>query len=62
MKFFFATIWIPYFQMWYNPKKRLITMSVDDFMSYVRDWDNLSDRQKAIQKSIWDFHFKKEGE
>ena len=60
MKFFFATIWIPYFQMWYNPKKRQITIPVDYFMNYVEDWDRLSDRQKAIQKAIWNFHFKRE--
>lgn len=52
MKFFFATIWIPYFQMWYNPKKRQITMPVDYFMNYIEDWDRLNDRQKAIQKDI----------
>lgn len=60
MKFFFATIWIPYLQMWYNPKKRQITMSIDDFMNYIEDWDCLSDKQKTIQKDIWKFHFKKE--
>ena len=60
MKFFFATIWIPYLKMWYNPKKRLITMSIDDFMNYIEDWDYLNDNQKAIQKAIWKFHFKRE--
>ncbi len=52
MRFFFTTIWIPYLQMWYNPKKRLIVMSVDDFMNYIKDWDCLDDNQKKIQKNI----------
>ena len=61
MRFFFTTIWIPYLRMWYNPKKHLIVMSVDDFMSYVKDWDYLDNNQKENQRKIWKHFFKKGG-
>lgn len=59
MRFFFTTIWIPYLKMWYNPKKRLIVMSVDDFIDYVEDWDYIDNNQKKIQRDIWKRLFKK---
>lgn len=61
MRFFFTTIWIPYLKTWYNPKKRLIVMSVDDFINYVEDWDCLDSNQKKIQKNILKRLFKKKG-
>lgn len=61
MRFFFTTIWIPYLKIWYNPKRRLIVMSVDDFIDYVEDWDCLDNNQKKIQRDIWKRLFKKKG-